>query len=102
MAHQPVRWAFAENALPRMSLLSKAHNRLRWPQASVKCACPPSGIGGAMIYLIDRFEDGLSIYDVDFEYLDGVDVHPEGCGFNIIDHLTHNVYKGRMDYCALL
>ena len=58
------------------------------------------GIGGAMIYLIDRFEDGLSIYDVDFEYLDGVDVHPEGCGFNIIDHLTHNVYKGRMDYWA--
>ena len=58
------------------------------------------GIGGAMIYLIDRFEDGLSIYDVDFEYLEGVDRHPQGCGFNIIDHLTHNVYKGRMDYWA--
>uniref|UniRef100_UPI00263822F9 4-hydroxyphenylpyruvate dioxygenase n=1 Tax=uncultured Maricaulis sp. TaxID=174710 RepID=UPI00263822F9 len=22
------------------------------------------------------------------------------CGFNVIDHLTHNVYKGRMDYWA--
>ena len=57
-------------------------------------------IGGALIYLIDRFEDGNSIYDIDFEYIDGVDKYPEGCGFNIIDHLTHNVYKGRMDYWA--
>ena len=58
------------------------------------------GIGGAIIYLIDRFEEGSSIYDIDFEYLEGVDRHPEGCGFNIIDHLTHNVYKGRMDHWA--
>lgn len=58
------------------------------------------GIGGAVIYLIDRFEDGRSIYDIDFNYLEGVDRHPKGCGFNVIDHLTHNVYKGRMDYWA--
>ncbi|SDM81278.1 4-hydroxyphenylpyruvate dioxygenase [Maricaulis salignorans] len=58
------------------------------------------GIGGASVYLIDRFEDGKSIYDVDFDYLEGVDRHPAGCGFNVIDHLTHNVYKGRMDYWA--
>ena len=58
------------------------------------------GIGGAIIYLIDRYETGLSIYDIDFEYLDGVERHPVGCGFNKIDHLTHNVYKGRMDYWA--
>jgi len=58
------------------------------------------GIGGALIYLIDRFEEGRSIYDIDFDYLDGVDPHPEGCGFNVIDHLTHNVYKGRMDHWA--
>ena len=58
------------------------------------------GIGGATVYFIDRFEEGSSIYDIDFEYLEGVDRHPEGCGFNVIDHLTHNVYKGRMDYWA--
>ena len=58
------------------------------------------GIGGAIIYLIDRFEEGNSIYDIDFVYLEGVDRRPEGCGFNVIDHLTHNVYKGRMDYWA--
>lgn len=58
------------------------------------------GIGGATLYLIDRYEDGASIYDIDFEYLDGVDRHPAGCGFTVIDHLTHNVYRGRMDYWA--
>lgn len=58
------------------------------------------GIGGASVYLIDRFEDGQSIYDVDFDFIEGVDRHPAGCGFNVIDHLTHNVYKGRMDYWA--
>ena len=56
------------------------------------------GIGGAPLYLIDRFEDGKSIYDIDFEFLPGVDRHPVGHGFKIIDHLTHNVYRGRMAY----
>ncbi len=58
------------------------------------------GIGGAIVYLIDRYEEGSSIYDIDFDYLPGVDRHPAGCGFDVIDHLTHNVYRGRMDYWA--
>jgi 4-hydroxyphenylpyruvate dioxygenase len=58
------------------------------------------GIGGAMIYLIDRYGDALSIYDIDFDYLPGVDRNPVGAGFQIIDHLTHNVYGGRMDHWA--
>ena len=56
------------------------------------------GIGGAILYLVDRYEEGTSIYDIDFVFLEGVDRHPEGCGFKLIDHLTHNVYRGRMDY----
>lgn len=56
------------------------------------------GIGGALLYLNDRYRDGTSIYDIDFEFIEGVDRHPEGCGFKVIDHLTHNVYRGRMDY----
>ena len=58
------------------------------------------GIGGAPLYLIDRFEDGKSIYDIDFEFIEGVDRHPVGHGFQLIDHLTHNVYKGRMAFWA--
>jgi len=56
------------------------------------------GIGGAPLYLIDRYVDGASIYDIDFEFFDGVDRHPIGCGCHEIDHLTHNVYRGRMEY----
>ena len=58
------------------------------------------GIGGAPLYLIDRFEDGKSIYDIDFEFVEGVDRHPVGHGLKVIDHLTHNVYRGRMTFWA--
>ncbi|MEQ1498733.1 MAG: 4-hydroxyphenylpyruvate dioxygenase [Novosphingobium sp.] len=59
------------------------------------------GIGGAFIYLVDRYAaldnpDALSIYDIDFVYLPGADRNPAGAGFKKIDHLTHNVYGGRM------
>ena len=58
------------------------------------------GIGASPLYLIDRYTEGNTIYDIDFEFYDGVERHPEGCGFQQIDHLTHNVYRGRMDYWA--
>lgn len=53
------------------------------------------GIGGMPIFLVDR-----DIYDNDFVFIEGVDAHPAGVGLNEIDHLTHNVYKGRMEYWA--
>lgn len=62
------------------------------------------GIGHSLIYLIDRYEGSekgdLSIYDIDFAYEEGVDRHPEGAGMKVIDHLTHNVYGGRMAHWA--
>ena len=58
------------------------------------------GIGGAPLYLIDRFEDGRSIYDIDFEWIEGAERRPRGHGLQVIDHLTHNVYRGRMAYWA--
>jgi 4-hydroxyphenylpyruvate dioxygenase len=58
------------------------------------------GIGGSIIYLIDRYGDDLSIYDIDFVYEDGIDRHPVGAGMQLIDHLTHNVYGGRMAHWA--
>jgi 4-hydroxyphenylpyruvate dioxygenase len=58
------------------------------------------GIGGAPLYLIDRYEDGKSIYDIDFEFLEGVERHPRGVGLKLVDHLTHNVYRGRMAFWA--
>ena len=58
------------------------------------------GIGNAIIYLIDRYGDAPSIYDIDFQYLDGAERNPVGAGLQRIDHLTHNVYGGRMAYWA--
>jgi 4-hydroxyphenylpyruvate dioxygenase len=63
------------------------------------------GIGGSIIYLVDRYEghesgSDLSIYDIDFVYLPGAERHPVGAGLKLIDHLTHNVYGGRMAHWA--
>jgi len=58
------------------------------------------GIGGAPLYLIDRFEEGKSIYDIDFSFIDNADRRPAGHGLLRIDHLTHNVYRGRMAHWA--
>lgn len=58
------------------------------------------GIGGSLIYLVDRYGDKGSIYDIDFDYLDGVDRNCVGAGLLRVDHLTNNVYSGRMNYWA--
>jgi 4-hydroxyphenylpyruvate dioxygenase len=61
------------------------------------------GIGDSLIYLVDRYPGNngdLSIYDVDFEPIPGAEPRPEGGGLLEVDHLTHNVYAGRMDVWA--
>ncbi|MGL4324724.1 MAG: 4-hydroxyphenylpyruvate dioxygenase [Beijerinckiaceae bacterium] len=58
------------------------------------------GIGGSLIYLIDRYGDAGSIWDVDFVWTGARNPHPHGVGLYYIDHLTHNVFRGRMDYWA--
>ncbi|WP_416760523.1 4-hydroxyphenylpyruvate dioxygenase [Roseateles sp. So40a] len=69
------------------------------------------GIGDSLIYFVDRWQGkngaspgeigNISIYDVDFVPLldaDGQPVKstPKGHGLTYIDHLTHNVFRGRM------
>jgi 4-hydroxyphenylpyruvate dioxygenase len=58
------------------------------------------GIGGSVIYLIDRYGD-RSIYDVDFVPTDPAKgfAH-DGAGLVEIDHVTHNVFRGNMDKWA--
>lgn len=58
------------------------------------------GIGGSLIYLVDRYGPKSSIYDIDFNFFEEVNTQPEGVGLALIDHLTHNVYKGNMDEWA--
>ncbi|MGB1556456.1 MAG: 4-hydroxyphenylpyruvate dioxygenase [Oceanococcaceae bacterium] len=57
------------------------------------------GIGSSVLYFNDRYEQP-SIFDVDFEYFEGVDRQPKGVGLHSVDHLTHNVSRGNMDQWA--
>ena len=56
------------------------------------------GIGGSLIYLVDRYGE-RTIYDVDFIPL-VADLAAPGIGLTAIDHLTHNVHRGRMQLWA--
>ena len=56
------------------------------------------GIGGSLIYLVDLYGE-RSIYDVDFRQVTP-GTPTAGAGLTFIDHLTHNVGRGRMDIWA--
>ncbi len=55
------------------------------------------GIGGSLIYFIEKYGAKGSAYDAEFEWIGERDPKPEGVGFYYLDHLTHNVYRGNMD-----
>ena len=68
------------------------------------------GVGDSLIYFVDRWRGkgggpdagsigaigDISIYDVDFVAIPGAAANPPGHGLTYIDHLTHNVHRGRM------
>lgn len=56
-----------------------------------------TGIGGSLLYFVDRYRDGATPYDAEFEWIGERDAKPYGAGLYYIDHLTHNVHRGRMD-----
>ena len=58
------------------------------------------GIGGCMLYIVDRYDDKGTIHDPDWEWLPGAEMMPKGLGLTFIDHLTHNLYAGNMEKWA--
>ncbi len=54
------------------------------------------GIGGCMLYLVDRYDAHGTIHDPDYEILPGAELMPRGFGLTFIDPLTHNLYQGNM------
>ncbi len=75
------------------------------------------GVGDSLIYLVDRWrgkngaETGqignIGFFDVDFEPINSKTglsademLNPRGNGLTYIDHLTHNVHRGRMNEWA--
>jgi 4-hydroxyphenylpyruvate dioxygenase len=55
------------------------------------------GIGGSLLYFVDRYGAKGSAYDTEFEWIGARDPRPDGVGFYYLDHLTHNVKRGNMD-----
>jgi 4-hydroxyphenylpyruvate dioxygenase len=72
------------------------------------------GVGDSLVYLVDRWRGkngaqpgdigDIGFFDVDFEPLPGIRgdtaLNPRGHGLTYIDHLTHNVHRGRMNEWA--
>ena len=58
------------------------------------------GIGGSLLYFVERYGDKGNAYDEEFAWLGARDPKPEGVGLYYLDHLTHNVQRGRMDVWA--
>ncbi|KQM68487.1 4-hydroxyphenylpyruvate dioxygenase [Xylophilus sp. Leaf220] len=72
------------------------------------------GVGDSLVYLVDRWRGkngaqpgdigNIGFFDVDFEALPGISgdagLNPRGNGLTYIDHLTHNVHRGRMNEWA--
>jgi len=56
------------------------------------------GIGGSVVYLVDRYGE-RTIYDVDFVPVPQASSSLPA-GLTLIDHLTHNVQRGRMGHWA--
>lgn len=55
------------------------------------------GIGGSLLYFIEKYGEKGSAYEDEFEWLGEANPRPEGVGFYYLDHLTHNVFRGNMD-----
>ncbi len=55
------------------------------------------GIGGCMLYIVDRYDDKGTIHDPDYEWLPGAEMMPKGLGLTFIDHLTHNLFFGNIE-----
>jgi 4-hydroxyphenylpyruvate dioxygenase len=52
------------------------------------------GIGGLLIFLVEKYGDKGSIYDAEFNFRDKA--VNTGAGLTYIDHLTHNLQRGNM------
>lgn len=81
-----------EMALARGALAADAASGALGPDSYVL-----QGIGGSLLYLVDRFEDRGSIYD-SWRPIPGAEEAEKknSVGLDLLDHLTHNVRRGEM------
>jgi 4-hydroxyphenylpyruvate dioxygenase len=56
-----------------------------------------NGIGNSLLYFLDTYGAKGSAFEAEFEWLGARDPQPTGEGLVYLDHLTHNVGRGRMN-----
>jgi 4-hydroxyphenylpyruvate dioxygenase len=57
------------------------------------------GIGGSYLYFVDAY-GANTIYDLEFDPVEGARPDQNSVGLHTLDHLTHNVNRGRMNFWA--
>jgi 4-hydroxyphenylpyruvate dioxygenase len=72
------------------------------PEAGALALDAPAikGIGGSLLFFLDRYGAKGSPFDAAFAWTGERDPKPAGQGLFYLDHLTHNVGRGRMDVWA--
>ncbi|MDE2270867.1 MAG: VOC family protein, partial [Xanthomonadaceae bacterium] len=91
-----IRFSHPATEVSKAALANGAKAITHKPETRAVDAAVIEGIGGCMLYLVDRYGDNGSIFD-DYEWLvpEG-QRHPKGFGLTFIDHLTHNLHFGEM------
>ena len=81
----------------RVQALKNGATPITHKELSKAVAAPViEGIGGCMLYIVDRYDDKGTIHDPDYEWIPGAEMMPKGFGLTFIDHLTHNLFVGNM------
>ena len=98
-AHGPCASAMSFRVVDARAAYDRAIALGAEPADAVQAMDVPAvkGIGGSLLYFIDRYGAKGSAYDSEFAWTGDADPKPEGQGLFYLDHLTHNVGRGRMD-----
>jgi 4-hydroxyphenylpyruvate dioxygenase len=81
----------------RVQALKNGATPITHKELSKAVAAPViEGIGGCMLYIVDRYDEKGTIHDPDYEWIPGAEMMPKGFGLTFIDHLTHNLFVGNM------
>ena len=102
-AHGPcavgMGWHMVDPAFALQNSLDHGASAAKRDQGVLALDAPAiEGIGGSVIYFLPQ-EPEAWLRD-EFEPIAGSEPKPEGVGLHYIDHLTHNVMRGRMDVWA--
>jgi 4-hydroxyphenylpyruvate dioxygenase len=92
----PARWPSASSmrSMPSSGPCRSAPSPMKRDRTGRARDPAVRGIGGSLLYFVDRYGEKGSIWDVDFEWIGERDPHPEQAGLYYLDHLTHNVMRG--------